>query len=118
MEEGMKTGNVQAVNAGALLTLRWGRGGTVIVADAVGVEVKERRGGGVAGTQSGFLSWHTLHCPFPACWKMLKSTAPPPLAKTLLSQARQGAAETKHFALSPFPARFPPGVFVWIHSDL
>lgn len=74
--------------------------------------------GGVAGTQSGFLSWHTLHCPFPACWKMPKSTAPPPSAKTLLSQARQGAAETKHFALSPFPARSPPGVFVWIHSDL
>lgn len=24
-------------------------------------------GGGCRGTQSGFLSWHTLYCPFPAC---------------------------------------------------
>lgn len=45
-------------------------------------------GGGGGRAQSGFLSWHTLRCPFPA--RLLKNAQLHPLQlKTLLSQPRQ-----------------------------
>ncbi len=38
-------------------------------------------GGGGGSAQSGFLSWHTLHCPFPACLLKNAQLHPPPSAK-------------------------------------
>lgn len=74
---------------------------------SLGLEGVEGRKGGV----TGFLLWHTLLCPFPACL-LRKCPAPLPFSwKILLSQARRSDKPDVSFLVI---SHFLPDSFRWL----